>query len=433
MDNLLDESEIYCAYYNKNKEEISRLLEYYIKEGFTIALWGAGRKGNALLHIIDPLCKKISCVFDKNTGRTGEKLETGHIIEDYHKYAADIVLVANSLFELEILHKLNEVSSKAKVINIDNMILGGLSAGDVVFPKAYNKNSIRKNKICAVVVLYNPNEEVIGNIYSYVQELDRLYIYDNSDKKNISYIEKLEKIPKAEYLGKKDNNGLAMAFNETAGIARTAGYTWMITFDQDSFAEKGMVTAMREFCDSSSCDNSIAVVAPVINDIDKSKITQERYCTYFDKVIQSGSMHNLEIMEIVGGYDEKLFIDLVDYEYCTRCIVNGYKIIKLSNALLMHNQQNDKVERMFIEGTEVYINKFSPDRYYYKFRNAKYCFDKYRESYPLYALDCQNTIMKLVPLQVKYDKNIEENEKAIRQAVSDYEKGKYGKRGRIDE
>lgn len=430
MDVLLDESEIYCDYYNKNKEKISQLLEYYIEKGLKIALWGAGRKGTALLRIVDPLCEKISCVFDKNHERIGEKLGTGHTIEDYNQYASDVVLVANSLFELEIIHKLNEASNSAKVINIDNMILGNLSVDDVVFPKAYDKRGIRKNKICAVVVLYNPDEKVTGNIYSYAQELDRLYIYDNSDQKDKSYIENLEKIPNAEYLGQENNNGLAKAFNEAANMARVAGYTWMVTFDQDSFAENGMINAMREFCNSKNCDDKIAVIAPVINDIDKSKITQERYCTYFDKVIQSGAMHNLEIMEKVGGYDEKLFIDLVDYEYCTRCIVNGYKIVKLSNALLMHNQQDDKVKKIFVEGTEVFINKFSSDRYYYRLRNAKYCFDRYKESYPLYALDCQNTIMKLVPLQIKYDKNLEENEKAARQAVSDYEKGKYGKRER---
>lgn len=61
-------------------------------------------------------------------------------------------------------------------------------------------------------------------------------------------------------------------------------------------------------------------------------------------------------------------------------------------------------------------------------RNAKYCYDKYKESYPLYALDCQNTILKLVPLQIKYDKNVKENEEAVEQAISDYENKKWGKR-----
>lgn len=428
MDSLLDESKIYYEYYNKNEEKISQLLDYYLEKNLKIALWGAGRKGTALLRAVDPQSNKISCVFDKNLKRTGEKLETGHTIENYQQYIVDVVFIANSLFELEIVHKLSEVSNNITVINIDNMILGNLSIDDVVYPKTYDKNIVRKNKICAVVVLYNPDKKVIKNIYSYAQELDGLYIYDNSTQKNISIIEELKKIPNTEYLDKKNNNGLAKAFNEVAALARNAGYTWMVTFDQDSIAENGMINAMREFCDSSYCDGNIAIITPVINDIDESKITQERYCTYFDKVIQSGAMHNLKIMDMVGNYDEELFIDLVDYEFCTRCIVNGYKIVKLSNALLMHNQQDDLVEQIFVEGTEIFINKFSPDRYYYRLRNAKYCYDKYKESYPLYALDCQNTIMKLIPLQIKYDRNVKENKEAVEQAIADYEKAQFGKR-----
>lgn len=428
MDNLLDASKIYYDYYNKNQKKISQLLDYYLEKNLKVALWGAGRKGISLLRAIDSQNKKISCVFDKNLKRTGEKLETGHVIKDYRQYMVDVVLIANSLFELEIIHKLNEISRDITIINIDNMILGDLSVNDVVHPKVYDKSIIRKNKICAVVVLYNPDKKVIENINSYAQELDGLYIYDNSTQKDIKLIEELKKVPNVEYLDKKDNNGLAKAFNEVAVLARESGYTWMVTFDQDSIAEHSMINAMREFSDSNYCDESITIIAPVINDIDKSKITQERYCTYFDKVIQSGAMHNLKIMDKIGNYDENLFIDLVDYEFCTRCIVNGYKIVKLSNALLMHNQQDDSVEQIFVEGTEVFINKFSPDRYYYRMRNAKYCYDKYKESYPLYALDCQNTIMKLIPLQIKYDKNIEENKKAVEQAISDYEKGQFGKR-----
>ena len=93
----------------------------------------------------------------------------------------------------------------------------------------------------------------------------------------------------------------------------------------------------------------------------------------------------------------------------------------------MHNQQDEKVVKKFIEGTIVYINKFSSDRYYYKYRNALYCYDKYKDMYPLYALDCQNSIRK-IGLQLKYDENFKEHDEAVKQAISDYENGRWGKR-----
>ena len=44
-----------------------------------------------------------------------------------------------------------------------------------------------------------------------------------------------------------------------------------------------------------------------------------------------------------------MFIDEVDFEYCARCIVNGYKIVKVNNAVLMHNMQDINVKRKFVK------------------------------------------------------------------------------------
>jgi len=38
-------------------------------------------------------------------------------------------------------------------------------------------------KIAGVIVLYNPNEEVIDNIKSYLEDIEILYAVDNSETK----------------------------------------------------------------------------------------------------------------------------------------------------------------------------------------------------------------------------------------------------------
>ena len=55
-----------------------------------------------------------------------------------------------------------------------------------------------------------------------------------------------------------------------------------------------------------------------------------------------------------------------------------------------------------------------------------YCYDIYKEKYPLYALDCLNTIRKM-KLQLKYDTNYNEHKEAVEQAISDYKNGIIGK------
>lgn len=427
MEKELDAIQIYSDYFKKKEEVLNNLIEHFINENKSIALWGAGKKGEGFLIAIDPDNVKIQYIYDKSKEKYGKKLSTGHTIEDYHINCADVVFVANSVFELEVVHAIKDISANTKVINLDNIVLGDLTEKEVLCDIKKELNTVKENKICGVVVLYNPDVQVISNINSYASDLDEIYLYDNSINKNYIIEDLLKSIPNAVYIDKEDNLGLPVAFNEVAEIAKSKGNTWMITFDQDSIAENGMIEAMRKFADSNYCDEKIAIIAPTVNEVDEKKDMPDIYYSYFDKVIQSGAMHNLHIYSKIGGYDENLFIDEVDNEYCVRCIVNGYKIIKLNNALLMHNQQDDNVEKLFIEGTTVFINKFSADRYYYRYRNALYCYDKYKDSYPLYALDCKNSIRKM-KLQLKYDNDKEIHEEAVRQAIEDYNNGKYGRR-----
>lgn len=427
MEKELDAIQIYSDYFKKKEEVLNNLIEHFINENKSIALWGAGKKGEGFLRAIDPDNVKIQCVYDKAEEKYGKKLSTRHTIEDYHINCADVVFVANSVFELEVVHAIKDISTNTKVINLDNIILGDLTEKDVLCKDKKILHKVKENKICAVIVLYNPDIQVVYNVNSYASDLDEIYLYDNSINKNYIIKDLLKSIPNAVYIDKEDNLGLPVAFNEVAEIAKSKGNTWMITFDQDSIAESGMIEAMRKFADSNYCDEKIAIIAPTVNEVDEKKDMPDIYCSYFDKVIQSGAMHNLHIYSEIGGYDENLFIDEVDNEYCARCAVNGYKIIKLNNALLMHNQQDDDVEKLFIEGITVFINKFSSDRYYYRYRNALYCYDKYKDTYPLYALDCKNTIRK-IKLQLKYDNNKESHNDAVRQAIEDHKKGRYGKR-----
>src|SRR5437016_4565785 len=53
-----------------------------------------------------------------------------------------------------------------------------------------------------------------------------------------------------------------------------------------------------------------------------------------EHLITSGSIINLAAR--TGGFDEHLFIDMVDIEYCYKSIAAGYKIIQFKNILLEH-------------------------------------------------------------------------------------------------
>lgn len=423
---FMDAVKVYKGYFKKKYDVLYGIINYYKEKGITVALWGAGKKGAGFLDAIDPGNKLLSYVFDRDISKAGSYMPSGHLIGNYLEDTAGVVLIANSNFEFEVIHMVHKVNPDAKLINIDNIILGGLTIEDVTRPAAYNITKIRNCKICAVVILFNPEPGVTENIRSYLDDIDLLYIYDNSTN-NKTDLSGFRNYKKVVYIKKEENMGLPYAFNEVAELAVKEGFDWMVTFDQDSMACSGMMKSMREFVESSICQPDTAVVAPVTYETGDGKEVQDIYITYFYKVIQSGAMHNLEIMKKIGNYDENMFIDEVDFEYCARCIINGYKIIKINKALLIHNKNDTDVGKKFTDGVTVSINKFSPDRYYYRYRNALYCYGKYKESNPVYALDCLNT-MKVMELNLKYNDNFEENSKAIKQAVDDYHNGIMGRR-----
>ena len=61
-------------------------------------------------------------------------------------------------------------------------------------------------KLAGVVVWYHPNINDVQNIFSYINDLDRLYIFDNSDNKNNrKFVPDSKKI---KYISKKKNLGI---------------------------------------------------------------------------------------------------------------------------------------------------------------------------------------------------------------------------------
>lgn len=70
-----------------------------------------------------------------------------------------------------------------------------------------------KNLIAGIIVLYNPTEEVFENIQSYINDIDALYILDNTDTPTPNILEGLRNIEKAKYFSMNGNKGLAYALD----------------------------------------------------------------------------------------------------------------------------------------------------------------------------------------------------------------------------
>lgn len=220
--------------------------------------------------------------------------------------------------------------------------------------------------ISAVVVLYNPDKNVLQNIYSYIDVIDILYAVDNSDQKNSDLIASLLKHPKIHYIDNDGNRGIAQALNTGAIKAIEQGYAWLLTMDQDSRAHPAMLEHMIQYIHNNQVDE-ISIVAPFHANIYHSNFPSKEAYTPVLTTMTSGNLLNLNVYNKIGGFLEELFIDYVDNEYCLRSHLHNYKIIQINQAILHHNLGDLKKHRLLWK--DVYSTNHSPLRRYYIFRN----------------------------------------------------------------
>ena len=104
-------------------------------------------------------------------------------------------------------------------------------------------------KVAAIIVSYNPDNNLLDSINLLINQVERIIIVDNGSesekKKNIKLIRDIDK-EKIEIIFNEENLGIATALNIGVRSALKQGYNWILTMDQDSKVSKNMVEKMLE-------------------------------------------------------------------------------------------------------------------------------------------------------------------------------------------
>lgn len=221
-----------------------------------------------------------------------------------------------------------------------------------------------KEGIAAVVVLYMPDKDTLSNILSYATDVDILYIVDNGGGDDV--FKSLRDIHhNVLVLHHGSNLGTACAYNLAVKEAVSEGYSYLMTMDQDSRFKDNEASVFME--KALLCMNeNVAIVTP--NQGVNRGFKNE--CIPIEISMSSGSIIDISIAEKVGGFDERLFIDEVDHDFCLRVKDAGYQIYEYSEIYLQHRLGNDC-------GWKKWVKCYPSERIYFMVKNYLYLRDKH--------------------------------------------------------
>lgn len=229
---------------------------------------------------------------------------------------------------------------------------------------------------CVIIVTYEPEKEQLKQLTVCVEKAGFTpVIADNSEKHPVCAQMVSEN---TKLISLHGNAGIAAAQNAGISHALEQGAEILGFLDQDSVIDEALLHVLETALDQlGEC-----VVAPVavekenlkeypVQSLDRWGYPKDVYVNgkkepvRADLVISSGTMTRASVFQKAGWFDESLFIDFVDVEWCLRCKRAGIPVYVVPDAVLCHKIGSEEITA---EGMRITVH--SPVRTYYKVRNA---------------------------------------------------------------
>ncbi len=277
-------------------------------------------------------------------------------------------------------------------------------------------------KIAACVILYQPDKSVELNIKSYLYYVEKIYLFDNTETKT-QHIQPLLSNQKIIFVYNGANEGIAKRLNQACTLAIKDGFDFLLTMDQDSFFDEASISKYLKCINS--FDNKSAVSMFGVN---YKKQSADENCTYkkTNFLITSGSVINLSEYKKIGAFDENLFIDFVDTEYCFRSILKGYDVIELLNVF-MHHEIGTTTQQRSLKNLKLSKRSIHSElRLYYMTRNYFYISSMYKKDFKQELETCKKDIINRIKNQLLYNNHRIKTIRFIIKAWKDFKQKKMG-------
>lgn len=266
-------------------------------------------------------------------------------------------------------------------------------------------------KIAAVVIWYNPEDLFAENLKSYAGHADTVIVIDNSQNDNAKLLKGIKNV---HYEPLHHNVGIAAALNHGFEKARALGAEWVLSMDQDSAFDDRDIALLLGTADSASTD--VAVIGH------QDRGARAQTFKDVDRVITSGCINRLSAYTQIGGFNEPLFIDQVDFDYCYRLRSANFRILKNLNVK-MHHEMGEAEARQFRRRAYTTYN-YNATRRYYQVRNRLYM----RKTFPQYEIKHIKNILREIRNVLLFEGDKVSKLAAMTQGAWHYAIGRYGPR-----
>ena len=241
--------------------------------------------------------------------------------------------------------------------------------------------------VLAGIVLYNPCiERLRENINTVYSQVSIILLVDNGSS-NISEIKNLiNDFSRISVIYNKKNEGIAYALNQIFEYADRNSYYYVLTLDQDSVVSKFIVQEYLKWYEKKK--NPISMLTCRIEDRNfttKDNKNTQGY-TEVATAITSGSMTTVKAWKMTGKFDQRMFIDFVDIDFCFRLKKKGGSIIRANETFIIHELGHS--QKIYPFGIPQLIYNHSAFRYYYLIRNRIYYGRKNLKGFDYYRNLC---------------------------------------------
>ena len=171
------------------------------------------------------------------------------------------------------------------------------------------------------------------------------------------------------------NVGFAKALTQVFEWAKSQGFNWVLTLNDDSVVPSNMISEYKKILENQGSlvnqknakNSKIAIVCSLLKNRLDGTILHSK--CHEDECITSGSLTSVEAWEKIGGFDEWLEIDGVDFDFSRRLVRAGWKIVECQNVIMEHQIGKARSINLIIKHPIVWNH--NANRKYYIARNMQ--------------------------------------------------------------